>query len=302
MMSMLSAVSMVSDEATDMGSFALPSKTRGAAKVSAASTIQSINRKGFKLGLNLMGVRIAQELTEPPTPVINGPDGSGWYSLNYVYSGSDENMSIDVDVKSKARLLKNGNTPVSVDISKLTGGSPTEQDMTDALDELVTGIQGANSLKAVLSISGDVSAGYTGEDAGGNVDLKDINVDVSATVNFTAPLNTDTFDAEVSSALLEADLGCKTVIDDQNVKLNFQYTVNANITTPENSTATISYTVGTGFMYMDSYNLTATMAQGTTSGTISHGGETITFTITDGVGTYVYKGVTYDMSTGEPAI
>jgi len=53
---------------------------------------------------------------------------------------------------------------------------------------------------------------------------------------------------------------------------------------------------------MDSYNLTATMAQGTTSGTISHGGETITFTITDGVGTYVYKGVTYDMSTGEPAI
>lgn len=302
MMQMLSVVDMATSEVADYGSLALPIKTRGASSVSKASALQSINRKGFKLGLNLMGVKTAQELAEPPAPVITGPDGSGWYSLNYVYAGADAGMSINVDIKSKARLLKNSNTPVSVDISKLTGGSPTEEDLTTALDALLAGINGANSLTAVLQISGDVTSSYTDESGSDSVDLKDINVDVSATANFSAPLNTDTFDAEVTSAVLEADLGCKTVVDDQNVKLNVSYTINADITTPENSTATISYTVGTGFMYMDSYNLTATTAQGTTSGTVSHGGETVTFTITDGVGTYVYKGVTYDMSTGEPVI
>jgi len=126
-------------------------------------------------------------------------------------------------------------------------------------------------------------------------------VDIAGTINFTTPLNIETFDSEVSTALLEADLGCKTVIDDKNVQLRLTYEINIDVENPDNSTGTISYTIGTGFLYLDTFNLTATVtAGGTTTGTISHGGETVAFTIENGTGTYVYKGVTYDISTGEP--
>jgi hypothetical protein len=208
-------------------------------------------------------------------------------------------MTVDVDIKSKARLLKNGSTPVSVDISKLTNETtpPTEADFEAAMTELLEGIDGATSLKAVFELSGDALFGNGTE----SIDLKDINVDIAGTINFTTPLNIETFDSEVSTALLEADLGCKTVIDDKNVQLRLTYEINIDVENPDNSTGTISYTIGTGFLYLDTFNLTATVtAGGTTTGTISHGGETVAFTIENGTGTYVYKGVTYDISTGEP--